>query len=261
MTTNPERHDNSFSGLKVNNMLESFRTSCQRRRMSVLHELSRDFRIVEAAPVPSRAADEAAIDAVWQNEKARRGDGLFNGRLFSLVESTPARIVVAAAEYKQFIAQLAQPKRSYGTRIRPIGVTGLSFCRDGLILGRRAAHVTTNPGAWEPAPAGTLDQADAQAVLLTELREEIGIEHGRVTRIEPLALIEDPTSLVTDLVFELRIDAGCDEVLAAHRRTVTAEYDEIAVVAPAALAAFLATHEVTVLTLLAPLLRRRGLIA
>jgi hypothetical protein len=134
-------------------------------------------------------------------------------------------------------------------------------CRDGLVLGRRAGHVVTDPGRWEPAPAGGLSQPDPERQLLEELAEELGVPADRVARPRALALIEDPASGVFDILFRLTADLSAEALRTAHRQAGSDEYAEIAVIAPGQLPAFLAAHAGELLPLLRPALARAGLLA
>jgi hypothetical protein len=229
--------------------------------MPRLHDLAPDFRLVELPPGPPlSAAVESRVAAVWA-EATRRDPALFNGRVYSLVEHTPQRLAVRASDYCHLMAWRRAPELTgQGLSLRPIGVTGLLVARDGVVFGRRAGHLAADAGAWETAPAGGLDRLDPAGLLLEEMREELGLDSTAASVPRALALIEDETG-VFDIVLRLETALGRDALLAAHRDAASDEYAAIDVVAPDDLAAFLAAPGRQVLPIVAPILRRAGLLA
>ncbi|HZT51791.1 MAG TPA: hypothetical protein VFA22_07655 [Stellaceae bacterium] len=230
--------------------------------MHRLHELAPDFRVIELPPgPPPSAAVEARIAQIWAQEAARRGARLFNGRIYSLVEHAPDRLAVRAMEYRHVLAlQHAPELAAQGLALRPLGVTGLLRSPDGIVLGRRAAHLAVAAGLWETAPAGGLDRLDPVALLLEELHEELGLAAAEASVPRPLVLIEDGTSGVLDIVFRIETALGAAAIRAAHGAVPSDEYSELAVVAPDALPAFLAARPDAFLPIVPAILRLAGLL-
>src|SRR6185295_13703559 len=125
---------------------------------------------------------DVEVETLWQAERQRRD--VFNGRILSAVEITPNRLLGRVVEYRRFVAQQANPALFDVLRVRPVGVSGVLHCADGLVFGRRAAGLTQGAGLWELVPSGSLDvppgarqgaQIDYRAQILAELSQEIGI--------------------------------------------------------------------------------------
>lgn len=218
-----------------------------------------DFTVVAAPPFAVAAADEGAVAAIWEAQKRRRGDALFDGSLWLVVAHDRKRLVLAPARYRYAMARRFDNPLGRRLGISPAGVTGLLLCRDGLVLGRRAAHVTV-PNRWEAAPAGSLDSPDPATLLVNEIGEELGIPPARLGPPGALGLVEDTGSGVMDLVFRVACDLAGAEVEAAWRASGCREYRELAVVAPTHLPAFLQANRYRLVSVLRPMLKAAGLI-
>ncbi|HXP31155.1 MAG TPA: hypothetical protein VN832_08700 [Stellaceae bacterium] len=221
-----------------------------------LYDLDPGFRLIELPSEPLAAATEQRVAAIWANEMQARGTGLYDGRIYTLIAYRRNRLTVRPMQYRHLIARRRVPELALaGLALRPLGVTGLLTCPDGIVLGRRAAHVAADAGLWEPAPAGSLDRLDPAALLLDELGEELGLTPAQVTPPVPCGLVEDLASGVVDILFTLKTDLDAAALNAAHRERGSGEYTDIAVVAPAALPDFLAAHEGALLPVLRGMLR------
>ncbi|PWR25130.1 NUDIX hydrolase [Zavarzinia aquatilis] len=201
-----------------------------------------------APPDPPRAALDR-VAAIWQAEKARRGDALFDGRLFSIRTLAPGLITGWLAPYSWYVAQRRDAALAAALDIRPLGVTGIMICDDGIVLGRRGGGVETDAGLWELAPSGGVDgefrtgdgSLDLGAQLLNELVEETGLPAALATAPpRPVALAEDGESGITDVGLLLRIACDAAAVRAAFAPLAGQEYAELAVVPRDALGAFMA---------------------
>jgi hypothetical protein len=190
-------------------------------------------------------AMEAEVEGLWRAEERRRH--VFNGRIVSAVEITPGRILGRVVEYRWFVAQQARPELFEVLRVRPVGVSGLLHCADGLVFGRRAAGLTQGAGLWELVPSGSLDvpheaghgaRIDYRAQILAELHQEIGVAADGVSTITPYCLVEDPETHVLDIGIALTSPLSASEVLRLHGRAEAGEYDELQVVPLAEAPAF-----------------------
>jgi len=112
---------------------------------------------VNATPLTLSNVIEAEVERLWQAEQARRGKALFNGKILSAVEITPNGILGQIVEYRHLIAQRAQPELFGALNVRPVAVSGLLDCANGIVFGRRAGSMTQDAGLWELAPSGGLD--------------------------------------------------------------------------------------------------------
>ena len=189
----------------------------------------------------------AEVDQLWQAEQARRGKALFNGKIFSAVEITPDTIHGRIVEYRHLIAQRAKPELFEALNVRPVAVSGLFQCENGVVFGRRSGTMTQDAGLWELCPSGGLDTSktaaggkmDYCAQILTELQEEIGISPDVVTGIRPFCLVDDLDSHVIDIGIALTSQLSADEVIAIHRAAATKEYAELLIVPHDEVAQFL----------------------
>lgn len=204
---------------------------------------------IEAAPPPPAPEVLARVAAIWRAEKAKRGDALFDGRLFSVSRLAPPLITGWLAPYSWYVAGRHDPALRTVLGVRPLGVTGVMICDEGIVFGRRASTVATDPDLWELAPSGGVDGEfltpdggiDLAAQILNELTEETGLPAAVVTPPpRPVALVEDGSSLVTDVGLLLRLGCGAAAVRAAFATKASREYTELAVVAPDALDSFMA---------------------
>lgn len=199
------------------------------------HGLLPSARIVVAENSPSWPDLAERIEAIWRDEKSRRGDRLFDGTLFTLDSFDESEIRLAASSYKPFLAQVIDPSlRESGLVLRPLGVTGILTCPHGILFGRRAAHVTQNAGKWEPAPAGTLDCPDPFDTLSRELEEELGL--AEKPELSLCGLVEDGESNVWDIIIKATLSRPFDAIAQARRDRGSDEYSDLRAIPPQHLA-------------------------
>ena len=207
------------------------------------------------APLPP--AVERTVDAAWRTILATEPQ-LFDGRLLSVrdlrVEDGTAKIEAEIASYRDFVVQ----RRGLADLgVRPLGVTGITRAGDGVLLGRRTAHVTQYPGVWEPVPAGSVSPSDAADVLedqlLAELREEAGIGRDEVEAIAVVGVVDDEADGVVDVCFVLTVpESVARRAVAEHANP--GEHDELAL-RPARAAHELAADAAAAVPTMAPMLR------
>ncbi len=200
------------------------------------------------------------IDGVWAQERAKAGPALFDGPVLSLVEHSPSRLLARRLRYRHLVAGRKEPEIARALELRSIGVTGVLTCADGLVLGQRGGKVSFDAGLWEPAPAGGLDRPDWREVLADELGEELGLPVDNVRSWTPVALVEDSSTGVVDLVCRIATDLGSVDIERAYARSGSPEYGRIAVVPPEELTAFLALHRHELLEALPRMLEEAGIL-
>ncbi|CAA7614708.1 NUDIX hydrolase [Magnetospirillum sp. LM-5] len=226
----------------------------------VSHPLNPGFRLEVGPAWSSPPALAERIAAIWQAEKTKRGDRLTNGPVYGLESAGLDVLRIQRSDYRHVLARrLAPDLVGDGLTFRPLGVTGLLLCADGLVLGQRGIDVATDPGLWEAAPAGGLAQPDPRRQVLDELHEELGIGPADITAVEACGLVEDLPSGVLDIVFRLHTPLSGAAVRAAYGALATDEYARVAIVAAAALADFLKQNRQTLLPALVPMLKLAGL--
>jgi hypothetical protein len=189
---------------------------------------------------------ESEVDNLWQAEQRRRGTSIFNGNIFSAVEASSRRIIGRVVEYRHLIAQMARPELYDALQVRPVAVSGLFECADGIVFGRRSDTMMQDAGLWELVPSGGLDtsnrapgEVDYRAQLLTELDEEIGIGSDAISSLTPFCLVEDLDSHVLDIGIAMVSPLSADAMLRIHREAKSNEYEELRVVPVADMAKFI----------------------
>lgn len=217
--------------------------------MLTVLQLSPAVRVEVLGEAPSLPEDlEREVQRLWQAEQGRRGGKLFNGRILSAVEVTTTRICGNGDEYRRLIAQRSRPELFAALRVRPVAVSGVLHCADGVVFGRRARWTTQDACMWELAPAGGVDlseaqgtrRVDLQAQILAELGQEIGLMPDRVTEAAPFCLIEDGDAHVLDIGMALQAPGVSAEAIGrAHRERGTSEYSAVMVVREREVAGFL----------------------
>jgi hypothetical protein len=209
------------------------------------------------------------VEALWWQEQTKRATPLFNGELISVVSLAASRIGARVAEYRCFVAQRGDPTLSVHLNVRPLAVSGLLRCRDGVVFGRRAATNTQDAGHWELVPSGGVDRralrpdgnVDVIGQLMDELREETGCSPGVISSAEPFLLVEDTTSGVIDIGIDLTLDLDSAAVLAAHHAGATTEYEALRIVPTSDLREFVDHAGSGVVEVSLALLRARGWLA
>jgi hypothetical protein len=181
----------------------------------------------DAPPLPPNLARE--VERIWQ----ARGGTPFNGRILSAVEIAPDRIAATLVEYRWFVAQRMKPDLFPALQVRPVAVSGVLHCADGIVIGRRSQSMMQDPGLWELVPSGGMDgTADIRGQILAELREEVGLTPDQVDEVVPFCLIEDDESHTLDIGIALAAPRlGADAVLRAWRDCATREYTDLKVTA------------------------------
>ena len=213
------------------------------------------------------AALEAEVQALWEAEQARRGGNLFNNRLFSVQTLDEDRIVGRFVEYRLFVAQRAKPALFERLGVRPLAVSGLLRCAQGVVFGLRHGATTQESGLWELVPSGGVGPAadagegrvDVRRQLLDELGEEIGLDAGSVTDVRPFCLVEDTESNVLDIGIELVTVLEAEAIREAHRQRASDDYSDLEVVPVPEIPGIVARWGPRVAEVSRVLLRERGL--
>ena len=214
-------------------------------RVQALHS---KLNVRLGAAAPAIGSDVLSrIEAIWQREKMKRGDKLFDGQVFSIHQSGPDAIVGWMAEYRHFLAQRRDPSLHAALKISPLAVTGALICRDGIVFGRRASETEMDAKLWELVPSGSVDgsavepdgRVSLERCVLTELEEETGIRASEVAATpRAIALIEDLQSHVTDVGLILEANWSTAQVLERFATLENREYGTLEVVAIAAIPEF-----------------------
>jgi hypothetical protein len=203
--------------------------------------------LLTATPPIVPPATMVRVEEIWQAERAKRGDTLFNGRLFSIEMAEPGRIIGWLAEYKWFLAQRRDASLYGALRVQPLAVTGLLLCVDGVVFGRRAGHVEQDAGLWELVPAGGIDGStgkpdgsiDLIQHVLAELVEETGITAAMIAAPpQPFAMVYDAEARVSDIGIILRTGLPKASIISAFTALQNREYVALEVMPVVELPAF-----------------------
>lgn len=222
-----------------------------------------EIRVVRGADHHPERDLDARIETIWSEAVRTSGGNLFNGSIVSVLDITSRRIDVQIDEYRRWIAARADRSLASALRIRPLAVSGLLRCADGLVFGRRSGRNTEAAGQWELAPSGGFDAAglDPGAVvhparqILTELQEELAIAPDAIQSTRPFCVVVDQISGVVDIGIELLASTlSATDVLRAHRDAGSEEYSELLVISDTALVGFLASRQHQILRLSAAIL-------
>lgn len=179
----------------------------------------------------------AHVDRIWSEQKAKSGNSLFNGRFFSLL---PGRLDEGFfTDYKFWLAQRINPSLQATMSLRPLAVTGLVRCADGILFGRRSAEVQQASGYWELIPSGGVDEAafikeenrvDPLRQFYAELQEETGLSPDRISSIYPLGVLEDHDEHVVDIVISAKTGVTRQEILQYFKDIKDNEHKEVAII-------------------------------
>jgi 8-oxo-dGTP pyrophosphatase MutT (NUDIX family) len=213
-----------------------------------VHLLQSEPRVTLGAAAPTIGPGiEARVDEIWQREKELRSHELYNGRLFSVDHCDAKTIVGWFSEYRYFLAQRREPSLHAALKIKPLAVTGILSCSDGVLFGRRSHRSAMDAGCWELVPSGGVDdaavgsagQVSLERCILIELEEETGIGASELSApSRAVALVKDPQSHVTDVGIMLSIASSAAQIQHRFAALENREYSELEIVAPAEVLAF-----------------------
>lgn len=216
-------------------------------------------KVLEAVPAPAwSAATEKRIQAIWDREKKKRGERLFDAPMLSLERVDGETLWARRVSYRAYLGQLREPALYAELKIRALAVSGLLHVGDEVLFGLRATHLTQDPGCWELVPSGglSLDYLGADGVyslkdqFLAELREELGVAADALSgRALPYLLVEDTESHCIDLAIEARVKEPKESIAHAHESRGTDEYTALAFVAAPDLPRFEREHPIVPVSL------------
>lgn len=190
---------------------------------------------------------EMQVEEIWLEQKALRGDKLFNGVIFNAVQVTPQRIIGHWMPYRYAFAGYRNPVLGRDLGILPLAVNGITRCNGRLLAGLRSPDVVSYPNTWELAPSGGVDPGSAQGCrldikqgVLKELYEETGITVSDVLRAQPIAAVKDWGGHALEVVFLIDVR----EVVFEHFEPPIDEYRDFVWLLPDEWELFAETHRV-----------------
>jgi len=176
----------------------------------------------------------ARVDTIWNDALLER-ESLFDGAILSVVSLSVDKLVLTPLSYRHALAALIDRSLRPLLRVRPLAVTGILTCPDGIVFGRRAKLVTQGAGLLELVPSGGVEAPnDGGAVnlsyqILRELREEIGLSLDQVKVHHQVGAIENFNSGVFDIAIPISTELTFNKIADLHKSRGTKEYTELSV--------------------------------
>ncbi|MBS0634962.1 MAG: hypothetical protein JSR37_05835 [Verrucomicrobia bacterium] len=168
---------------------------------------------------------EEEIDSIWQKQKAIYN--LYDSHLFSLTSFTYQKIVGRFVPYRYYIASRQRADLQELLQIYPVGISGVSTCRDCVLVGLRDMKMSSYGGFLEFVPSGSIEpraymqgEVDFIAQAMWELAEEAKIGENKVTEAKVLGLFYSPQDRVYDIGLHLELNLLENEL----QSDATAEY-------------------------------------
>jgi 8-oxo-dGTP pyrophosphatase MutT (NUDIX family) len=189
------------------------------------HRLTGLLTLTDAGPLVLPADLERKVKDLWA-EALARNPALFDGPILLAAASGENGLILRQARYRHMLAARRDESVKIAIGGRPLAVSGLLSCRDGLLFGQRSAEVSQDPGHWELVPSGGVERPDLAAQILKELEEEIGLTADQVTVGAPLGLIADEE--VIDVVLPLTTALSAQAIDQIHAARGSGEYRRLA---------------------------------
>jgi len=191
---------------------------------------------VESSALAVPKGLQSVVEDFWSKAQLASVGKLHNGKILSCLRAGTGEIAAEIREYKQLIAQLGDPNLFVDLKLRPLAVSGILVCPDGLVFGERSIEVTQHPGKWELVPSGGVDPPDtiksmtfdAGNQILMELKEEIGIDVEQLTDSKVVCAMYNNISNVVDIGFVLETGLRGAGIASAHRKSGSGEYSQLA---------------------------------
>lgn len=180
------------------------------------------FRSTAVSTFDPRVAAEVA--QIWQSSAAPE---MTDDVVLRVVEQAGI-FELSPIPYRYIFAQRLRPGL-FETPTKSLAVSGVTWCENRLVMGRRAEWVSQDPNCLELVPSGSVEAegGDLFRQLDREVTEELGIDPTAITAHRLLGTVDDRTNHVLDAVIEIRLICGFDEVRQAHARLDRPEYSEL----------------------------------
>ncbi|QDU32040.1 hypothetical protein KS4_00680 [Poriferisphaera corsica] len=208
------------------------------------------------------------VDEIWEQEKLKRGDGLFNGRLFGVIDYDRRRVMGRWFEYKYYVAHRYDPYLFENTFLIPLGVSGIIAHEDYVVFGRRSDRVMCYPGAWELAPSGAVDptclntdklMVDYERLLMKELHEETGLQVAEMDGVDVIGFGRDMKEASFEVCARIRSKLDYRAMVARLDEAQNDEYREFNVVGLNEIEQFVEENAGTILPISLGILRKLGM--
>ena len=158
--------------------------------------------------VPAHIEEE--VDRLW--DRAQLEKEVYNNTLFCLASRDEDRIIGKFVEYRYYMAMHYNPELQQILDIYPLGVSGIAFCDDKVLVGVRDAKLALYPGFLELVPSGSIEpraymhnEVDFIMQLMWELEEEARLSEKKVQEVHPLGLFYSRDVGLYDLGLVIRL--------------------------------------------------------
>lgn len=171
---------------------------------------------------------------MWQSDAAK---GLTDGLVLRVVKQNDV-FELSPLPYRYFWTQRLDPDL-FATPLQSLAVTGVTWCEERLLLGRRADWVLQDANCLELVPSGSADAGggDLFAQIDREMTEELGISTGAITAHRLLGIVEDDANNVVEAVIETKLTGSFADVRQSHAGIEHREYSELLALTASELAA------------------------
>lgn len=166
--------------------------------------------------LPSRL--EAEVERVWNEQKEVKN--LYNSLLFCMISHDQYKIHGQFIEYRYFIACQYIPELRKSFTIHPIGVSGLCFSGEKILIGTRDSKLSSYGGYKECVPSGSIEtrayshgEVDFFMQLLWELEEEAHVAEKAVKKIYPVGLFYNYEEGIYDIGMAIHLDVIQQEMM------------------------------------------------
>lgn len=207
--------------------------------------LSPSCTLTVTTHAPQHTADiEAEITRIWA-AACQTNPSLFNGCVFSADRVTRTAISGHWTDYRSVLAQMKNPALYPHLRLQPLAVIGLLETPEGYVLGRRHPSSLYQGNFWQSPPAGSIERrGESTAVnlaeqLLAEAEEELGLTAESLHVGSPRLIARHPGTRILDIGIPMRTPLSFSAVTACWESSANQEYDQLALVPPAEIDAWL----------------------
>jgi 8-oxo-dGTP pyrophosphatase MutT (NUDIX family) len=113
-----------------------------------------------------------------------------------------ATIQAFPCQYRWYAVQVSG--QCLDTGCRPLGVKGVTWCGERVLIARRAAWTMCFSGCWEMAPSGGVQPGQSpESAIASEFTEEVGGTLSRPPRAE--AVLYDDAAKTWEVVLRLEV--------------------------------------------------------
>ena len=185
---------------------------------------------------------EGQVDELWTTANRKKNYNLQDNSILVFSGYENGIIEARVCQYKYYYAQHYIPGLYSVLGLNSLAVSGVVICSEGVVLAKRGLEVLQDAGLFELVPSGSVELKDLggqknilEEQLLSELEEEIGLREIDLYKIEVIGLVNDFSSHVVDVVYELRTNLSARQIKNRWNQTSMTEYVKVCVIPMVAL--------------------------